>query len=146
MNAISAFVIGLVFGIGLLLSGMTDPGKVIGFLDLAGTWDPSLAFVMGGAIAVGFFAFRSAERRGRSLLGGTLELPGRRPLDARLIVGSLVFGIGWGIGGFCPGPAIVSLGAGHYEAAIFVVAMLAGMAIHTVLERTRTRTPAARST
>jgi uncharacterized membrane protein YedE/YeeE len=135
MRALSAFVIGLVFGLGLILSGMTDPGKVIGFLDLAGNWDPSLAFVMGGAIAVGFFAFRIAERRAHSLLGGALELPGTRDLDRRLVLGSIVFGIGWGIGGFCPGPALVSLGAGQEKALWFVLAMLAGMLIYVAVER-----------
>jgi uncharacterized protein len=137
MNALSAFAAGLVFGLGLIVSGMSDPGKVIGFLDLAGTWDPSLAFVMGGAILVGFFAFRLAGRRGRSFIGGALELPGRRDVDLRLVAGSVVFGIGWGLAGFCPGPALVSFGAGYDRAAVFVVAMLAGMLLYTALERWR---------
>jgi len=130
MNALAAFAAGLVFGIGLILSGMTDPGKVIGFLDLAGRWDPSLAFVMGGAILVGFFAFRLAGRRGRTFLGGALHLPTRRDIDARLVAGSAVFGIGWGLAGFCPGPALVAFGAGIDQAALFVGAMLAGMVIY----------------
>jgi uncharacterized protein len=137
MNALSAFAAGLIFGLGLIVSGMSDPGKVIGFLDLAGTWDPSLAFVMGGAILVGFFAFRLAGRRGRSFIGGALELPGRRDVDLRLVAGSVVFGIGWGLAGFCPGPALVSFGAGYDQAAVFVVAMLAGMLLYTALERWR---------
>jgi uncharacterized membrane protein YedE/YeeE len=124
-----------VFGIGLILSGMTDPGKVIGFLDIAGNWDPSLAFVMGGAVLVGFFAFSFAGRRGRSFLGGALELPQRRDIDARLIAGSVVFGVGWGLAGFCPGPALVSFGSGHDKAAAFVVAMLLGMLVYTAAER-----------
>ena len=135
MNALSAFVAGLVFGIGLILSGMTDPGKVIGFLDLAGNWDPSLAFVMGGAILVGLFAFTLVGKRGRTFLGGALHLPARRDIDARLVTGSAVFGIGWGLAGFCPGPALVALGAGIDQAALFVGAMLGGMVIYDAAER-----------
>jgi uncharacterized membrane protein YedE/YeeE len=127
VNAITAFVAGLVFGVGLLVSGMTDPGKVIGFLDVAGTWDPSLAFVMAGAILVAFFAFAFARRRARTFLGGAFELPERRDIDARLVGGSIVFGIGWGLAGFCPGPAIVAFGAGFDKATVFVIAMIAGM-------------------
>lgn len=135
MNAVAAFAAGLVFGVGLLLSGMTDPGKVLGFLDVAGNWDPSLAFVMGGAILVGFFAFRFAARRTRNFLHGAMHLPQRRDIDGRLIAGSLLFGVGWGLAGYCPGPALVSLGSGVGKAAIFVVAMLGGMAIYTLAER-----------
>lgn len=135
MNALTSFAAGLVFGIGLFLSGMTDPGKVIGFLDLAGNWDPSLAFVMGGAVLVGFFAFRLAGRRGRTFLGGAMHLPGRRDIDARLVAGSVVFGAGWGLAGYCPGPALASLGAGQVEAAVFVAAMLAGMLAYQAAER-----------
>ena len=135
MNLFAAFGAGLVFGVGLILSGMTDPGKVIGFLDLAGSWDPSLALVMAGAIAVGFFAFRLAGTRGRSFLGGAMHLPTRRDIDARLVAGSLVFGIGWGLGGFCPGPAVVSFASGQIKAAVFVAAMLAGMLLYTAAER-----------
>ena len=137
MHAPAAFAAGLVFGIGLLLSGMTDPGKVIGFLDVAGNWDPSLAFVMGGAILVGFFAFRGAGRRGRTFVGGALHLPNRRDIDARLIGGSVAFGIGWGLAGFCPGPALVSFASGVDQAAVFVAAMLGGMLAFTALERLR---------
>lgn len=133
MSALAAFAAGLVFGMGLLLSGMADPGKVKGFLDLAGTWDPSLAFVMGGAILVGVFAFALARKRARSFLGGAMNLPEARELDARLVGGSIVFGIGWGLAGFCPGPAIVSLGAGYDQAAAFVAAMLAGMVLYTAI-------------
>lgn len=135
MSAFAAFAAGLVFGIGLLLSGMADPGKVKGFLDLAGAWDPSLAFVMAGAILVGFFAFRFAGRRAQSFLGGAMQLPSRRDIDLRLVGGSVVFGIGWGLAGFCPGPAIVSFGAGFDQATAFVVAMLLGMAAYTAIER-----------
>jgi uncharacterized membrane protein YedE/YeeE len=135
MSALAAFAAGLVFGVGLLLSGMADPGKVKGFLDLAGAWDPSLAFVMGGAILVGVFAFALARRRAHSLLGGAMHLPEARDIDTRLIGGSIVFGIGWGLAGFCPGPAIVSLGAGYDQAAAFVAAMLTGMVLHRTISR-----------
>jgi hypothetical protein len=135
MNALLSFVAGLVFGIGLILSGMTDPGKVIGFLDLAGNWDPSLAFVMAGAILVGFFGFRLASRRAASFLGGAMKLPQRRDIDPRLVGGSVVFGIGWGLAGFCPGPAVVSFGSGQDKAAVFVCAMLIGMLAYAAAER-----------
>ena len=135
MSALAAFAAGLVFGLGLIVSGMADPGKVIGFLDLAGAWDPSLAFVMGGAILVGFFAFAFARRRARSFLGGALHLPTSRDIDLRLVGGSVVFGIGWGLAGFCPGPALVSFGSGQDEAAVFVAAMLGGMLIYHAAER-----------
>src|SRR5678816_631161 len=111
MNALGAFLAGLVFGVGLLVSGMTDPGKVIGFLDLAGAWDPSLAFVMGGAVLVGLFAFGFAKKRARSFFGGAMHLSHNRDIDNRLVGGSLVFGVGWGLAGFCPGPALVSFAA-----------------------------------
>lgn len=133
----SEFLVGLLFGLGLILAGMTDPGKVIGFLDLAGQWDPSLAFVMGGAIAVGIFAFTAARKRTLNFLGGAMHLPTSRDIDRRLVVGSLVFGAGWGLAGFCPGPALVSMAAGQPKAVVFVVAMLAGMAIFEVIERRR---------
>ena len=135
MNALLAFFAGLVFGIGLIVSGMTDPGKVIGFLDVAGNWDPSLAFVMAGAIAVAFFAFMVAQRRTRNFLGGAMQLPQTRDIDLRLVGGSLVFGIGWGLAGFCPGTALASFAAGEEKAAIFVAAMLIGMLLHTGAER-----------
>lgn len=135
MTLVAAFAAGLVFGIGLILSGMTDPGKVIGFLDVAGSWDPSLAFVMGGAILVGFFAFAFGGKRAKTLLGHPLYLPQRRDIDYRLLGGSAVFGIGWGLAGFCPGPALVSFGSGQDKAVVFLLAMLAGMALFTVAER-----------
>ncbi len=128
-HRLSEFGVGLLFGIGLILSGMTDPGKVIGFLDLFGMWDPSLALVMGGAILVGVFAFALAKKRTRSILGGAMHLPSSRDIDRRLVLGSLAFGAGWGLAGFCPGPAIVSLGAGQPKAVVFVIAMIAGMAL-----------------
>jgi uncharacterized protein len=136
---IAAFVVGLIFGIGLLVSGMANPAKVLAFLDLAGAWDPSLALVMGGAIAVGAVAFALAGRRERSLLGEPMRLPTRRELDTPLILGSLGFGVGWGLAGFCPGPALVALGAGEIKALVFVAAMLAGMGLYELIERQRAR-------
>lgn len=135
IDTISAFIVGLIFGVGLILAGMTDPSKVIGFLDIAGSWDPSLAFVMGGAILVGVVAFRFAHKRTANFFGGAMRLPNRRDIDMRLIVGSTVFGIGWGMAGFCPGPALTSLGTGNAKAAIFVAAMIAGMAIFEFADR-----------
>jgi uncharacterized membrane protein YedE/YeeE len=130
MQRISEFLIGLLMGVGLILSGMTDPGKVIGFLDLTGQWDPSLALVMGGAIAVGIGAFALAKRRSTTWFGDSLRLPTSSAIDRRLIAGSVAFGVGWGLAGFCPGPALVALGAGHAKAGVFVLAMLAGMLVY----------------
>lgn len=135
MHALGAFIAGLIFGIGLIVSGMTDPSKVIGFLDLAGTWDPSLAFVMVGAIIVGMIGYAVARKRTAAFLGGAMHLPTARQIDRRLVLGGLVFGAGWGLAGFCPGPAIVSLGAGQDKAVVFVLAMLVGMAFYEFAER-----------
>ena len=139
MNRITEFFVGLLFGLGLLLSGMTDPGKVLGFLDLFGMWDPSLAFVMGGAIAVGFFAFALARKRTTSFLGGALHLPKATQIDRRLVLGGLTFGAGWGLAGFCPGPGIVSMASGEVKAAVFVAAMLVGMAVYEWAEARTSR-------
>jgi uncharacterized protein len=133
MNALFSMTSGLVFGLGLILAGMADPMKVKAFLDLAGAWDPSLALVMGGAIAVGVFAFAQAKRMPRSWSGEPMDIPSRTTIDARLIAGGVLFGIGWGIAGFCPGPALVALGNGMVEAAGFVAAMLVGMVMHDKL-------------
>jgi hypothetical protein len=135
MPIITSLLAGLIFGLGLILSGMADPAKVLGFLDLAGAWDPSLALVMAGAIAVGLLAFALAKRRTRSLLGLEMQLPKSSTIDRRLVLGSLLFGVGWGIAGFCPGPALVALGMGEAKAAVFVLAMLAGMGLFEFLER-----------
>jgi uncharacterized membrane protein YedE/YeeE len=132
-----SFLAGLVFGLGLIVSGMANPAKVLGFLDLAGRWDPSLAFVMAGAVGIGLAAFTIARRRRVSLLGAEMKLPTARAIDRRLVGGSLLFGIGWGLAGFCPGPALVALGLGQAKAAIFVLAMLAGMALFELLESRR---------
>ena len=137
MNALTALLAGLVFGAGLLLSGMADPGKVLGFLDLAGTWDPSLAFVMAGAIAVAAPAFAWVRLRNAAWRGVALQLPTGRTIDRRLMAGSVVFGIGWGLAGFCPGPAVVALGMGVGPAVVFVIAMLAGMGVFAWWDRRR---------
>ena len=134
-HRISEFLVGLLFGLGLLLSGMTDPGKVLGFLDLFGAWDPSLALVMGGAIAVGFFAFAVAKKRTVNFLGGALRLPTSNQIDKRLVIGAVLFGAGWGLAGFCPGPALVSLASGQVKGAVFVGFMLAGMVIFEIFDR-----------
>ena len=135
VHRLSEFAVGLLFGLGLLLSGMTDPGKVLGFLDLAGAWDPSLALVMGGAIAVGIFAFGSAKKRTTSFLGGALHLPTARDIDKRLVIGGLLFGAGWGLAGFCPGPGIVTMATGEPKAVVFVIAMIAGMLVFQFTDR-----------
>jgi uncharacterized membrane protein YedE/YeeE len=141
-----SFAAGLVFGLGLIVSGMANPAKVLGFLDLAGPWDPSLAFVMGGAIAVGAIAFAIAGRRSTSFLGLPMQLPKASQIDRRLAGGSLLFGIGWGLAGFCPGPALVALGMGEWKALVFVAAMLAGMGLFELFERRMDRaTPTARA-
>jgi uncharacterized membrane protein YedE/YeeE len=141
MHLAASFLAGLVFGLGLILSGMANPAKVLGFLDLAGAWDPSLAFVMAGAIAVGVFAFAIARKRTVSYLGLDMKLPTARQIERRLIGGSVLFGIGWGIAGFCPGPGLVALGMGELKAVVFVVAMLAGMGLFEMLERRPEQSP-----
>jgi uncharacterized membrane protein YedE/YeeE len=135
MHIVTAFIVGLVFGIGLIMAGMTNPAKVQDFLDLAGNWDPSLAFVMGGAILVGLFAFRFAGKRERSLLGEAMRLPTATQIDRRLVLGGLAFGADWGLAGFCPGPALASLANGGVKALIFTGAMLAGMIVFELLGR-----------
>src|SRR5262245_42889395 len=126
MHALAAFAAGLVFGVGLIVSGMADPSKVLGFLDVAGSWDPSLAFVMIGAIGVSLLAFRVAGKRAAPVLGDAFRLPDAKQIDRRLLVGSVVFGVGWGLAGFCPAPAVVAYGAGYFKAVVFVAAMIAG--------------------
>lgn len=145
MSRAIEFLVGLLFGWALLLSGMTDPGKVQGFLDLSGAWDPSLVFVMAGAIGVGVFAFALAKRRTSTFLGGAIHLPTSRDIDRPLVVGALLFGAGWGLAGFCPGPAIVAMAAGQAKAAVFVVAMLAGMLVHKLMDRAGAAAPAVKS-
>ena len=138
----TSLLTGLVFGFGLIVSGMANPAKVLGFLDLAGAWDPSLAFVMAGAIAVAALAFAVAKTRTVSFLGATMKLPGSsRDIDRRLVIGSVVFGIGWGVAGFCPGPGLVALGMGEIKALVFVAAMLLGMGLFEWIERRKQASP-----
>jgi uncharacterized protein len=131
MKIVSQFAIGLMFGLGLLMSGMSDPAKVLNFLDLggigSGTWDPSLAFVMAGAVAVTFVGFNRALRQPRPLFAEKFHLPTKQELDIRIVSGPAIFGVGWGLAGFCPGPALTALGFGSAAAVIFVAAMIAGM-------------------
>ncbi len=129
-HRISEFFAGLLFGVGLILAGMTDPGKVLGFLDVFGAWDPSLALVMGGAIAVGALGFALAKKRNTNFFGGALNWPSSDQIDTRLLLGAALFGVGWGLAGFCPGPALVSLGAGQTKAAVFVAFMGLGMLVY----------------
>jgi uncharacterized membrane protein YedE/YeeE len=135
MSIFTSLLAGLVFGLGLIVSGMANPAKVLGFLDLGGLWDPSLAFVMGGAIAVGSIAFAVGRKRTLSLLGADMKLPTARGIDRRLVLGSVLFGIGWGVAGICPGPGLVLIGMGELKALVFVIAMLVGMGIFELLER-----------
>ena len=129
MINIFSLLAGLIFGVGLIVAGMANPAKVLGFLDLAGPWDPSLALVMGGGIVVGSMAFALARRRTVSWLGLPMQLPGKGRIDRRLMLGSTLFGVGWGLAGICPGPALVLLGSGSAKGALFVLAMLLGMGL-----------------
>ena len=139
MSRVVDFLVGLLFGLGLLISGMTNPAKVLAFLDVAGTWDPSLAFVMGGAIAVGLLAFAVAKKRTASFLGGAMHLPASRDITQRLVLGSMTFGVGWGLAGLCPGPGLVTMASGEFKAGVFVLAMIAGMMLFEVIERSMSR-------
>ena len=127
MQLIVSYIIGLIFGLGISISGMANPAKVINFFDFTGTWDPSLAFVMGGALIVTFFGYRFVLKRPAPLLSAQFQVPTRRDFDANLIGGSAVFGVGWGIAGFCPGGALPAIGTGRSEVLVFVVALVAGI-------------------
>ena len=135
MRLIVAYSIGLIFGIGIMISGMANPAKVLNFFDIAGTWDPSLAFVMGGALLVTLIGYRIVLKRPMPLMGGGFHLPARRDIDLPLVAGSATFGIGWGIAGFCPGGAIPALGTGRTDVFLFMGALLAGILVATVLKR-----------
>ena len=135
MRGVFALLSGLLFGFGLLISGMANPAKVLGFLDLAGAWDPSLALVMAGAIAVAFLPMQWVQRRGITLRGEQAQLPTSRQIDRRLVIGSLLFGAGWGMAGFCPGPALVAASALIPQALLMVAAMLLGMWLFTRYDR-----------
>jgi hypothetical protein len=139
MKIVMSLVVGLLFGLGLILSGMSDPAKVLGFLDLAGNWDPSLAFVMGGAVVVGSLVFPFATKRSKSILDDAMRLPTATQIDLRLLFGGLTFGVGWGLAGYCPGPALASLAQGGIKPVLFVIAMLVGMAGFERLERTKAK-------
>ena len=133
-SGLVSFLSGVVFAIGLGISGMTQPAKIIGFLDFTGNWDPSLAFVVAGAITVHAIGYRLSRSRPSPLLASTFSVPTRTDLDLRLVGGAALFGLGWGIAGFCPGPALTSLVSGHPSVMIFVVAMIAGMSLYTLIE------------
>lgn len=135
-----ALLVGIIFGLGLAISGMTQPAKVVGFLDISGAWDPSLAFVMIGAIGVHFIAYRIVKRRTSPLLADTFMIPDKKGIDWKLLVGSALFGVGWGLGGFCPGPAITSLASLHGEVILFVAMMAAGMLVQDFVFRPRQKT------
>ncbi|MEW5544960.1 DUF6691 family protein [Pseudomonas soli] len=137
MQRFIGFLAGALFGMGLLVSGMANPAKVLGFLDLAGQWDPSLALVMVGAIGMALLPMTWARRQAVALLGGRMQMPTRHDVDHRLVGGSLVFGVGWGLAGICPGPALVLLVGGYWQAWLFVAAMLAGMLLVNALEVSR---------
>lgn len=137
MNNLFALLAGLLFGTGLIISGMANPAKVIGFLDITRLWDPSLAFVMGGAISVGFFGFRMAMKRARPVYGNKMHLPALQKTDRRLIGGAALFGCGWGLAGICPGPGLILLGVGSLKGIIFIIAMIAGMFFYEWRQRKR---------
>ena len=143
MSVLVQFAIGLLFGLGLVVGGMSDPAKVLNFMDIAaipaGTWDPSLAFVMGGGIAVTLVGFRFVFKRSKPIFGEKFHLPSSNELDARIISGPAIFGVGWGLAGFCPGPAFTALGGGTTAALTFVVAMLIGMFVARWLANHRSR-------
>jgi uncharacterized membrane protein YedE/YeeE len=140
MLTLNALLAGLIFGTGLIVSGMANPAKVLDFLDVAGNWDPSLAFVMAGAIAIGVVGFTVARKLKHSLLGAPMSMPSATRVDRRLLAGSALFGAGWGLAGFCPGPALVSAGSGESKAILFVIAMLVGMKIFSLAEQRSTQT------
>jgi uncharacterized membrane protein YedE/YeeE len=137
MILLTALLAGFVFGLGLIVSGMANPAKVLGFLDVSGAWDPSLLLVMAGAIGVAALAFRLARGRRHSLIGLPMHLPAVDKIDRRLAAGAIVFGIGWGIAGFCPGPALVGLGMGVGKAMLFVAAMVCGMLLFELIDKMR---------
>ena len=139
---VASFAAGFVFGLGLLVAGMANPAKVLGFLDLAGAWDPSLALVMAGAVAVGAGAFALMKKRTRTLLGTPVLLPTPRRIDTRLVLGSLVFGVGWGLAGICPGPALVLAGAGSVKGMVFLGAVIAGNGVFEFFEKRAAAGPA----
>lgn len=141
MNIFFSWFVGLIFGIGLIIAGMSNPAKVLGFLDFAGKWDPSLAFVMVGGILIASIGFVVAKKRTLSVLGLQMRFPTSTKIDRPLILGGAIFGIGWGIAGICPGPALVLIGGGVFKGVVFVVAMLAGMALFELFTRQKSKQP-----
>lgn len=139
MPLLISLLLGVIFGVGLILAGMSDPAKVLAFLDIAGNWDPSLALVMGGAIGVAAPAYALARHRTTTWLGTPVPFETPAPVDSSLLVGSIIFGIGWGLSGFCPGPALVGLGAAYLPATVFVIAMVFGMEAYEWLIAARVR-------
>jgi uncharacterized membrane protein YedE/YeeE len=135
MKGLAALFCGTLFGIGLAMSGMTDTAKVLGFLDLFGDWVPDLMFVMGGAVCVTLVAFRFILKRDRALLGDVMSLPSKSAIDGKLLAGAAIFGIGWGVYGYCPGPAISALGYLETNTVIFVITMLVGMAMANLVDK-----------
>ncbi|MDI1361986.1 DUF6691 family protein [Methylotenera sp.] len=134
LSVITALLSGLIFGFGLMLAGMANPAKVLAFLDITALWDPSLALVMGGAIAVGFMAFKIAGKRTSSVLGLPMNIPTLRAIDKNLVLGALIFGIGWGLAGICPAPAFVLFGTGSIKGIVFLISMLVGMGVFELIE------------
>jgi len=139
MQRVIEFLVGLLFGLGLLLSGMTDPAKVQGFLDIAGLWDPSLAFVMGGGVCIGLVGFGWSKKKPLTFSGSAFQWPELAQIDRPLVLGSLMFGVGWGLAGFCPGPALVSMAAGYDKAVVFVIAMMIGMVLFEQCSKTKSK-------
>jgi uncharacterized membrane protein YedE/YeeE len=144
--AILAYLSGALFGVGLAVSGMTQPAKVVAFLDVFGAWDPSLAFVMGGAIAVYMPLYRRVARMRSPILGSIFSLPTRKDIDAKLLIGAALFGVGWALGGFCPGPALTSVGTLSTSALVFVAALIAGSMTYQLLHERQVRTPKSTTT
>ena len=142
MRYLSLLLLSVLFGIGLVVSGMAQPAKVVGFLDIFGAWDPSLAFVMDSALFVTHFGFKLVLNKPSPILSEGFQLPGAKHIDARLVVGASFFGIGWGLSGFCPGPALVALGSGHSEVITFVGSMFVGFFIKDMLDLVMTPSPA----
>ena len=140
MRIVSAYLIGLIFGLGIAISGMANPAKVLNFFDVAGSWDPSLAFVMGGALLVTFIGYQLILKRPGPVLDAHFQVPAARNIDMRLISGAALFGIGWGLAGFCPGGALPALGTGRSEVLLFVAALVAGMIAARTIQRLMSRT------
>lgn len=145
MKWIATYLIGVIFGVGISISGMANPAKVLNFFDIAGTWDPSLIFVMGGALVTTFIGYRIVFGRETPLFAGGFSLPTKRDVDARLVVGSAVFGIGWGIAGFCPGGALPALGTGRWEVFAFTAALISGIVLARHLQSRSTARAEARA-